>query len=516
MAKTILVTGGAGFIGSHLCRKYLDEGHRVICIDNLQTTRTAKNIEPFLKNRNFRFIKQDIIEPIDFSEKIDWIFNFACSGSYTSYQFDPIHTMKTNTIGVINVLELAKKCGARIMQASTSEIYGDPLETPQKENYNGNVNILGPRACYDEGKRAAETLFMDYHREYGVDSKIIRIFNTYGPFMDVNDGRAITNFIINALSGRDMVIYGDGSQTRSFQYIDDLLSAIDLMMKKDNFSGPVNLGNPEEKTISDIAQAIIKTINSKSKIIFQVKASDDPKRRCPDISLAKKELNWEPKISLEDGLKKTIAYFERIERPDSKILIFATTYYPDLGPAEQPIFELAKMMPDTEFHVITTKLRPNLPSFDRIENTFIYRVGLGMKIDKFLLPILGTIKACFLNKKYSYRFVWSVMASYGGLPAVLLKTLKRDINFLLMVDKSETADRNFIKGRIILPFYKIIFKKADSVYFSDVSMEKDIKELTPDLNFFATPEDNKEFMHQVREEYIRLINKQDKKLVRPK
>ncbi|MDD4271992.1 MAG: GDP-mannose 4,6-dehydratase, partial [Patescibacteria group bacterium] len=274
--KTILITGGAGFIGSYLCEKYFKEGNKIICLDNLQTTGSTKNIEEMLRDKNFKFIKHDIIEPIKFKEKIDWIFNLACSGSPTSYQYDPIHTTKTNTIGAINMLELARRHGARIMQFSTSEVYGDPLTPTQSETYNGNVNPLGPRACYDEGKRCAETLFMDYYREYGVDIKIIRIFNTYGPKMDINDGRAMTNFIVNALAGKDMVIYGDGSYTRSFQYIDDLINGIDLMMNQENFTGPVNLGNPEEISIFDLAKKIIEKTKSKSKITMQEKPTDDP------------------------------------------------------------------------------------------------------------------------------------------------------------------------------------------------------------------------------------------------
>ena len=292
--KMILIAGGAGFIGSHLVAKYLGEGHRVICLDNLQTTWKPKNIERFFGNPNFRFIRQDIIEPIRLKERVDWIFNCACAGSYTSYQFNPVHTVKTNTVGVINLLELAKKEGARILQTSTSEVYGDPLETPQKETYRGNVNPLGYRACYDEGKRVAETLCMDYHREFGVDVKIVRIFNTYGPCMDPNDGRAVTNFIKNALTGKELVLYGDGLQTRSFQYIDDLIRGLDLLMRKEGFIGPVNMGNPGEITIRDLAEHIVRLTKSQSKIVHAESATDDPRRRSPDITLATLELGWTP------------------------------------------------------------------------------------------------------------------------------------------------------------------------------------------------------------------------------
>ncbi|TSC95983.1 MAG: dTDP-glucose 4,6-dehydratase [Parcubacteria group bacterium Athens0714_26] len=515
-SKTILVTGGCGFIGSYLCEKYLNEGHRVICLDNLQTTHSTRNINHLLANKRFTFIHHDITNPINFKEKIDWVFNFACSGSYTSYQYDPVHTTKTNTAGVINMLELAKKHGARIMQSSTSEIYGDPLENPQNEEYRGNVNMLGPRACYDEGKRCAETLFMDYYREYGVDIKIIRIFNTYGSNMDLNDGRAITNFIVNALDGKDLVIYGNGLHTRSFQYIDDLVRGIDLMMKKENFTGPVNLGNPGEMAMSDLAEMIIKKTDSKSKIVFKEKAMDDPKRRCPDITLAKKTLKWEPKISLDEGLGKTIEYFKSVQRPDKKILVFAVTYYPYLGPAEQALFELSKNMPDTEFHIITSRLSRDLPRFERLSTDSIHRVGIGHKIDKYLLPVLGAIKAYKLHKEHKYKFAWSVMASYGGLSALILKLIDKDINFLLTLDESEIAKRSFIKSKIFIPFYKILFKKADTVYLSDISLERHAKIAGDKADIAVMSSDSKSFVDQVRHTYASLINKQDKKLPRPK
>lgn len=514
--KTILVTGGAGFIGSHLCEKYLAEGHRVIVVDNLQTTMKPKHITKFLKHPHFKFIKHDIIDPLRISEKIDWIFNFACAGSYTSYQYDPVHTVKTNTVGIINMLNLAREHGARIMQASTSEVYGDPLEVPQKETYLGNVNMLGPRACYDEGKRCAETLFMDYRREYGTDIKIIRIFNTYGPQMDPNDGRAITNFVMNALSGEDLHIYGDGSHTRSFQYIDDLVRGIDVMMKKENFLGPVNLGNPGEITMKDFAELVVKKTNSQSKIIYTIGATDDPKRRCADNSLAKRELGWEPKVALSEGLEKTIAYFKTVERPDRKILVFATTYHPDLGPAERAVYELSQEMPDTEFHIITTKFRKGATRFEKLGTDSIHRVGFGTKFDKYLLPILGTWKAWQLHREHNYRFAWSVMASYGGISALLLKLMSREINFLLTLDPKELEGRSFIKGKILVPLYKVIFKNTDSVYVSDYALEKNAKIIHPNLNISVMGEGSRAFMNRVRYTYIDLINKQEHKLARAK
>jgi UDP-glucuronate decarboxylase len=513
--KTILIAGGAGFIGSHLIEKYLNEGHRVICLDNLQTTWKPKNIERFLKHPRFQFIRQDIIEPINIKEKIDWIFNCACSGSYTSYQFNPVHTVKTNTVGMINLLELARLHKARILQTSTSEIYGDPLETPQKESYRGNVNSLGPRACYDEGKRVAETLCMDYHREFAVDVRIVRIFNTYGPNMDPNDGRAITNFVMNALIGRDLVIYGDGTQTRSFQYIDDLVAGLDAMMRKDGFLGPVNLGNPGEVTMKELAEQVMKMTGSSSRIIFAEGATDDPKRRCPDNTLAKRELNWEPKIALADGLKKTIAYFMQAQWPEKKVLVFATTYYPDMGPAERALFELSKQMPDTEFHIVTTKFRKGVPEIEEVGTDTVHRIGIGHRIDKFLLPILGFIKAKRLAKEHNYRFVWSVMGSYSGMTALLFKLMNRESNLLLSLDDKE-IDRKGIKMRFLTPIYRLLLGKTDSVYVSNIALAEGSELLKDAVHVNAHEGDTKSFVNKVRYSYADLVNKQESKLHRPK
>jgi len=307
----ILVTGGAGFIGSHLCERLLSQGNKVICLDNFLTS-SKSNIKHLLKNKNFNLITHDINKPFPEGKigKIDAIYNLACPASPIWYQRDPIMTLKTNTIGVFNVLELARKNKAKILQASTSEVYGDPKEHPQTENYWGNVNCIGLRSCYDEGKRCAETLFMDYHRRYGLNVKIVRIFNTYGPRMAQDDGRVISNFIVQALKNENLTIYGNGKQTRSFQYIDDLINAIIKMMDAPkNFIGPLNLGNPHEIIIKDLAEKVICLTNSKSRIKFCSLPEDDPTKRRPDISLAKKILNWEPKVSLDDGLMRTINYF---------------------------------------------------------------------------------------------------------------------------------------------------------------------------------------------------------------
>lgn len=307
--KRILVTGGAGFIGSHLCEYLLGQGHEVICLDNYFTGRKA-NIVHLLSNPYFELVRHDVTTP--YFAEVDEIYNLACPASPVHYQYNPIKTVKTSVMGAINMLGLAKRVKAKVLQASTSEVYGDPAVHPQVEAYWGNVNPIGLRSCYDEGKRCAETLFMDYHRQNGVRIKIIRIFNTYGPRMLMNDGRVISNFIVQALKGEDITIYGDGSQTRSFQYIDDLVAGMTRMMETDDgFIGPVNIGNPHEFTILELAEKIIALTGSASKLIRKPLPSDDPTQRRPDIRLAKERLDWEPHIQLEEGLKKTIAYFEQ-------------------------------------------------------------------------------------------------------------------------------------------------------------------------------------------------------------
>lgn len=303
----ILVTGGAGFLGSNLCDYLLAKKHQVICVDNLFTG-SRENIKHLINNPDFQFIEHDIISPLFLKERVDQIYNLACPASPVHYQSDAIRTTKTNTIGVINLLEFAKEHKARIFQASTSEIYGDPLEHPQKESYRGNVNLIGPRACYDEGKRVAETLFFDYHRQNKVDVRVARIFNTYGPKMARDDGRVVSNFILQALAGKPLTIYGAGDQTRSFCYVDDLIEGFHRLMNSD-FIGPVNLGNSGEFTVRELAEKVIALTGSKSKIVHETLPEDDPTKRKPDISLAKSKLGWEPKIPLEEGLKKTIEYF---------------------------------------------------------------------------------------------------------------------------------------------------------------------------------------------------------------
>lgn len=309
--KRILITGGAGFVGSHLCERLLDEGNEVICLDNYFTG-SKKNIEHLMDNKYFELVRHDVINP--YMIEVDEIFNMACPASPVHYQYNPIKTIKTSVMGAINMLGLAKRVGAKILQASTSEVYGDPAVHPQPETYWGNVNPIGLRSCYDEGKRCAETLFMDYHIQNDVNIKIIRIFNTYGPNMNPNDGRVVSNFIVQALQGKDITIFGDGKQTRSFQYVDDLVEGtIRMMNSRDGFTGPVNIGNPVEFTMLELAENVIKLTNSKSKLVYMPLPQDDPLQRQPIIDLAKKELNgWEPKVHLEEGLTKTITYFDNL------------------------------------------------------------------------------------------------------------------------------------------------------------------------------------------------------------
>jgi len=306
--KRILVTGGAGFLGSHLCERLLQAGHDVICVDNCYTG-TKENIRALLGNPSFEFVRHDVTFPL--YVEVDEIYNLACPASPIHYQFDPVQTTKTSVHGAINMLGLAKRVKAKILQASTSEVYGDPTMHPQREEYWGNVNPIGTRSCYDEGKRCAETLFFDYFRQHRLRIKVARIFNTYGPRMHPNDGRVVSNFIVQALSGHPITVFGDGSQTRSFCYVDDTVEGLMLLMNSgDEFTGPVNLGNPGEFTMLELAEKVIELTGSKSKIIYKTLPQDDPRQRQPDISLAKKKLGWEPKVKLDDGLARAIAYFD--------------------------------------------------------------------------------------------------------------------------------------------------------------------------------------------------------------
>lgn len=309
--KTILVTGGAGFIGSHLCERLLEAEHKVICVDNFFTGQKA-NIKHLLDHERFTLLEHDIIDPLSLDGSVDQIYNLACPASPIHYQKNPIRTVKANTIGVINMLGLAKHQGARILQASTSEVYGDPTEHPQPETYNGNVDPISPRACYDEGKRVAETLCMDYHREHGVDIRIARIFNTYGPRMHPQDGRVVSNFIVQALAGDPITIYGDGTQTRSFCFVDDMVEGLIALMGQEKTKGPINLGNPVELKMSELADRVLALTESSSKITHKPLPEADPKQRQPDITLAKQKLGWQPHVGIEEGLQLAIGYFKKI------------------------------------------------------------------------------------------------------------------------------------------------------------------------------------------------------------
>ena len=307
--KKVLVTGGAGFVGSFLCDRLIDEGHEVIAIDNFFTG-SKENLSQLSDETNFELIRHDIVKPILL--EVDWIFNLACPASPIHYQYNPVKTVKTNVMGTLNMLGLAKRVKARILQASTSEVYGDPMVHPQPESYFGNVNPIGLRSCYDEGKRVAETLMMDYHRQSQVDVKIVRIFNTYGPRMHLEDGRVVSNFIVAALKGEPITIHGDGLQSRSFCYVTELVDAMYRMMNTENFTGPVNTGNPGEFTMIELAETVLKMTNSSSKLVLVEARPDDPGRRRPDITLAKEKLGWEPEIKLKEGLKPTIEYFDEL------------------------------------------------------------------------------------------------------------------------------------------------------------------------------------------------------------
>jgi len=514
--KTILITGGAGFVGSHLCKRYLGEGHRVICVDNLQKTSSTINIKPFKDHKNFKFIKHDIIDQLKINERIDWVMNFACPVSCVDLQVDPIHTTKSNVHGVINMLEIARKNKAIFIQASSADVYGVREKGEVlKEDMLGQLDQLTARACYEEGKRMAETICMDYFRKYDVNIKIVRIFNAYGPNMYYRDGRVISNFINAALNKRNLTIYGDGSYTRSHMFIDDLIEGIDRFMKKPKgFTGPVNIGGTKEITVKELADIVIKMTGSKVGINYDKELTGDPRFRRPDTALAKKELKWSPQISLEEGIKRTVEHYRQLETPEKKIIVFATTYFPDLGPAERSIMELTKAMPDTEFYIITTKSKKNLPNFEKQENNYIFRTGSGNILGKYLFPLRGALKANKLTKKYDFRFAWSVMASYGGLAAVILKFLNKKINFLLTIDKTEAEKKGFVRKILYLPLYKLIFKTADSVYLTDEETRGKGLTLHAKSNLSVMKWD-KDLANRVKDKYSELLNKQENKLSRP-
>jgi len=464
--KTILVTGGAGFVGSNLCAFLLRQGHRVICLDNFFTG-SRENIKEISADKNFRVLEQDVVRPLLALKeiKIDEIYNLASPASPIHYQYDPFMTVKTNVLGAMNLLELAKKNRAKILQASTSEIYGDPLEHPQKETYLGNVDPLSPRGCYDEGKRIAETIFMDYWRRWGVRIKIVRIFNTYGPKMSLDDGRVVSNFFVQALRGEDLTIYGDGQQTRSFQYIDDLVAGLtSTMASPDDFIGPVNLGNPEEVTIKEIAQRILKLIGSESRLVNLSLPQKDPRRRQPDISLAKEKLDWEPKIKLDEGLERSRGYFvRRTKELNRRVLIFSLSYEPFWGGAEIAVKDIVKRLEDIKFDMITARFRKDLPAFERIGNVDVYRVGWGISADKYLFPFLAFWRACRLYRRRQYRIIWAIMANYAGLAALFFRLTHRKVKYLLTLQEGESEQKIRRVTRWFYPLYRLIYRRADFI-----------------------------------------------------
>ena len=481
--KVILITGGAGFIGSHLSRHLLNEGNKVICVDAFFSGQ-KENIKDLLNNKNFILIKHNIIYPLKNKFKeINEIYNLACPASPLQYQFDPILTLRTNIDGIRNMLELARKYNSKLLQASTSEIYGDPLEHPQKEEYFGNANTLGKRACYDEGKRAAETLCKDYNEQYGVDTRIVRIFNVYGPNMMFNDGRVISNFVLQALLNKDITIYGTGEQSRSFMYIDDLINALPLVMditKEIIGNKPINLGNPDERTIKELAEDIKSITNSNSNIIYLTfdKIPDrlgDPQKRCPDIKRAKELLSWNPEISFNEGLRKTIENFKERLNNKTKIIIFSPTYYPLEGPVEEAVKEITKRLISYDFDLIVARIKPGLKKREKIGRVNVYRIGFGCSFDKYLLPFLAPLKALILNKQNNYQVIWGIMSSYGSLAGIIFSFLTRK-SFLLSY--YEGKKRKFIFTKLT----KLIFRRSHSVQIVDKLSSQELAWLEDNKN----------------------------------
>jgi len=461
----ILITGGAGFIGSHLTDYLLSQNHDVIVVDNFFSGQ-KENIERHLKNPKFKLVNQDISLPLKINVKsLDRIYNLACPASPVQYQFDPVKTLNTSVIGAQQMLELARQTGARFLQASTSEIYGDPLEHPQKETYWGNVDPLGERACYDEGKRAAETLCKDYHVQFGLDTRIIRIFNVYGPRMMFNDGRVISNFILQSLLGEDITIHGDGKQTRSFCYIDDFIKALIGWMESGNDYHPVNIGNPDERQIIALAELVKKISNSNSKIIHLPYESvpgrqGDVRQRQADITKLQNKLQWQPQVSLEDGLKKTIDDFKNRLEYKPSIAVFIPTYLPFIGPVEEKVSHLVKLMPGWEFDFFTSRIDKKLPTESHEGNVNIYRLGSGRKSDKYFLPWKAFRLAKKMQAKRHYRIAWSIMASYGALAAAIFSFFTKGVSVLLSVYEGDITDKMIKKGVWLSPIYKVIFLRS--------------------------------------------------------
>ncbi len=486
--KTILITGGAGFIGSHLCDYFVNQGHRVICVDSFFSGK-KENVQHLLDNKNFVLIKHNIIYPLKYKfATVDEIYHLACPASPVQYQFDPILTMRTSVDGTINILNLARKYNAKVLYTSTSEIYGDPLEHPQNERYFGNVDPLGKRACYDEGKRSAECLCKDYNIQFGLDVRIARLFNVYGPRMMFNDGRVISNFILQALVGEDITVHGNGQQSRSFMYIDDLLISLEKMMavpREKIGIGPINLGNPDERTVLSLAEDIKKLAISNSEIVFfdyekVPERLGDPQRRCPNIEKAKNVFGWEPKIDFNFGLEKTIDDFKTRLNNKTKILIFIPGYLPFSGPAEQAIREITDRMIAYDFDVITCRFKSDVAIQEKIGRTNIYRIGWGRKFDKYFMLILAIVQALKLHRQNNYVVAWGVMASYGSLAALFFSLLSRvAVLVSLYEDKIDYAS---FRRRLYIPLYKFIFRKAHRLQLVADLTEQQLAWLEDDKN----------------------------------
>lgn len=468
--KTILVTGGAGFIGSHLCEYLLKNGHKVICVDSFFSGK-KENIAHLLNNPDFRLIRHNIINPLKIKfDSLDEIYNLACPASPVQYQYDPVLTLETNVIGVKNMLNLAREYGAKMLQASTSEVYGDPHEHPQPETYFGNVDPIGKRSCYDEGKRAAESLCKDFNEQFGVDVRIARLFNVYGPRMMFNDGRVISNFALQALLGEDITVHGTGEQSRSFMYIDDLIAGFAKLMaapKETVGIGPVNLGNPDERTIKSLAEQIKAIAQSRSNLVFInyekiPERLGDPQQRCPDIAKARALLDWQPAVDFDTGLSRTITDFKMRLDNKTRVIIFAPAYLPLSGPAETAVDEITKRLIGYDFDLITAKLRPDLPSHEKIGRVNVYRLGYGTGVDKYLLPFRAYLKARGLHRANNYQSAWGIMASYGALAAILFSVLTKVATVISLYEgKIENIDT--IKQRFYAPLLKFIFRRAHHI-----------------------------------------------------
>ncbi len=478
--KTILVTGGAGFIGSNLIKRLLKEGNEVICVDSFYSGKKA-NIKKFLNNPEFTLIKHDIVNKLNYKfEKIDQIYNLACPASPVQYQFDPVLTLNIAVNGTQNMLDLARRYGARMLQASTSEVYGDPLEHPQTEEYFGNCDPIGKRSCYDEGKRAGESLCKDYYNQYNLDVKIIRLFNIYGPNMMFNDGRVISNFMLQALTNDDITVHGKGEQSRSFMYVDDLLDAFLAVMELDRETtdyGPFNIGNPEERTIKELAYDIKEYTGSKSKVVFIdyetiPERLGDPQQRCPNISKVSSLTGWKPRISFAEGLKRTYNDFKFRINEKTNVVVFDPTFFPVAGPAEDAVKEISNRLTVYELDVITARMKNTLAKEETIGKVRVYRVGFGNRFDKYLLPLFGAYKALRLHKKRDYQLAWGIMASYGALTTIIFSFLTRRA-FMISLFEGGKLNNKTIKRKILSPLYKLIFKSSHKLQIvADLNQEQ--------------------------------------------